>query len=84
MSTKAVKCWGDNTRGQLGNGSLISSKVPTTVSTKPFASTISAGADFACMRLTLLPVLCWGDNGYGQLGNGGVRSHNVPVFVTGL
>ena len=84
LSTRAVKCWGDNTRGQLGNGSKTSAKLPTTVSTKPFANTITAGAAFACMRLTLLPVLCWGDNGYGQLGNNGANSHNVPVFVTGL
>jgi len=84
LSTRAVRCWGANGRGQLGNGSAIDSTAPTTVATKSFGSAISAGADFACARMTLGPVLCWGDNGYGQLGNGGLPSHNVPVFVSGL
>jgi alpha-tubulin suppressor-like RCC1 family protein len=84
LASKAVKCWGSNQRGQLGNGSTTDSTVPTTVATKSFGSAISAGADFACARMTLGPVVCWGDNGYGQLGNGGSPSHNVPVFVSGL
>ena len=85
LSSQDVKCWGANNHGQLGNGSTVSSAVPTYIATKPaFASAISAGGDFACARVSLGPVLCWGDNGYGQLGNGGAPSHNRPVFVAGL
>ena len=69
-----VQCWGNNTDGQLGNGTtttspaLYSPPVPVTgIST---AIAISAGGSHSCALLQSGAVQCWGLNTNGQLGNG--------------
>lgn len=87
-----VSCWGQNTSGQLGNGSAVSSSgLPVTVSGISTAVALSAGARHTCALLapggvlSLSSVACWGDNADGQLGtgsNGGFS--NTPVAVANL
>lgn len=70
-SDGTVACWGDNTAGQLGNGTLVSSPSPVVVSGLDHAVAIAAGHDFACAVLEEKGnVKCWGGNAYGQLGTG--------------
>ena len=73
VSGKAY-CWGDNTDGELGNNSTISSSVPVAVYTGGVLSgvtltQISAGYYFTCALSSAGAVYCWGNNGRGQLGN---------------
>lgn len=61
-------CWGDNDRGQLGDGSLDARARPVEVAAGVIG--IAAGGDHTCVVDTELTVSCWGRNDLGQLGLG--------------
>ncbi|NLA36282.1 MAG: RCC1 repeat-containing protein, partial [Actinobacteria bacterium] len=69
-SNGTAQCWGDNTNGQLGNGTRAASNVPTTVTGLVNAHRISAASASTCAITSARAVNCWGDNTFGQLGNG--------------
>ena len=64
-------CWGDNSSGQLGNGTTGSEALPVRASAlnRTFA-TITLGGRHSCGLTTEGEAWCWGDNSSGQLGNG--------------
>jgi len=84
-----VKCWGENSSGQLGTGDFRDSSVPVQVSGIGGAATpaiaIAAGAFHTCALLGDGSVKCWGDANQGQLGNGATsgRSATPVQVVTG-
>jgi alpha-tubulin suppressor-like RCC1 family protein len=88
-TTTTVQCWGDNSQGQLGNGSTMSSSVPVPATQLAGAVTV-AGARFAsstfhlCAGTATGGVHCWGSNWSGQLGDGTTTDSPVPVQVVGL
>lgn len=88
LSGGAVRCWGYNVQGQLGNGrpraTNHSSNVPVAVS-RLTARALSVGGAHACAITRSGGMRCWGLNALGELGNG-VESnqHDVPVPVAGL
>ena len=79
-------CWGDNSFGQLGNGTMTNSTIPVAVvAVGSDGQQISAGSTHTC-SIQLSPgfnqpgpAACWGDNSSGQFGNGTTTSSNVPV-----
>lgn len=82
-----IRCWGDNTYGQLGDGSLSASggPYPVAVSDVSDAVTIAAGGEHTCAVTQDATAKCWGRNGDGQLGNGSTYSASrSPTAVTGL
>jgi alpha-tubulin suppressor-like RCC1 family protein len=81
----AVRCWGSNGNGQLGDGSKIESHVPVDVTGLTSAiQAISAGEYQTCALTTAGAVLCWGGNEFGALGNNDLGDSAVPVAVSGL
>jgi alpha-tubulin suppressor-like RCC1 family protein len=79
-----VRCWGDNSYGQLGDGSHTSRAVPGTVYGIDNATAVAAGAFHACALLADGGVRCWGRNDVGQLGDGTFTDSPLAVYVTGL
>ncbi len=76
-SVGAVTCWGNNNRGQLGDGSTTTSATPVDVEglgagvTSLAAGTGAVGDEgHFCAVTAATRVVCWGSNQYGQLGNG--------------
>jgi alpha-tubulin suppressor-like RCC1 family protein len=82
-SRGGVLAWGDNSYGQLGNGTTTASHVPVRVQlpagTKVTA--ISAGGSFALARTASGRVLAWGQNTNAELGNDSTTSSDVPLRV---
>lgn len=79
-----VRCFGANTHGQLGDGTVNASETPVTVSGLADAGALAAGADHTCAVRAGGTVWCWGRNDYGQLGNVTWTDQHTPVKVYGL
>jgi alpha-tubulin suppressor-like RCC1 family protein len=80
-----VMCWGSNTYGELGDGTVTSRTTPTAVSgLGSGVAAIAGGYSHTCGLLTAGSLMCWGSNFKGQLGDGTVTYRTVPTAVTGL
>jgi alpha-tubulin suppressor-like RCC1 family protein len=85
LTTGAVKCWGANSNGALGDGTFTESAVPVDViSLTGGVTQISAGADHTCALTTSGGIQCWGSNTNGALGDGTFTNRATPVDVSGL
>jgi alpha-tubulin suppressor-like RCC1 family protein len=83
----ALKCWGRNTYGSLGDGSVTDHPTPVSVSSMASGVTrVAAGQDHSCAITSTGSVYCWGANYSGQIGDGVSTTTNrlTPVQVTGL
>ncbi len=92
MEDGTIRCWGDNSSGQLGNGRSGSNRddesentaTPVTVIDIDEATAITTGWDHTCALLQNGNIYCWGNNSFGQLGDGTNRSTSVPVKTTDI
>lgn len=69
--TSSIKCWGDNSTGQLGDGTATQRNAPVRVlglTQKPVA--VAMGYSFTCTLSVDRRARCWGLNDIGQLGDG--------------
>jgi alpha-tubulin suppressor-like RCC1 family protein len=87
QSDTTVWAWGDNSNGQLGNGTTTNSSVPVQGTGLSYMSAVAAGNHFSLtLRYTDQTVWAWGLNSSGQLGNGtttdSVTCVNVSVLAS--
>ncbi len=85
MSDGTVKCWGQNSNGQLGDGTTTNQLVPVSVvGLGGTAVSITAGIFHTCVLMSDGTMRCWGRNVNGQLGDGTTTQRNTPTTVIGL
>jgi alpha-tubulin suppressor-like RCC1 family protein len=83
LSDGSVWCWGDNTYGRLGDGTIDTRVNPKRV-TLEAAIGITAGESHTCALLRDQTVKCWGANGFGEVGDGTNETRLTPTPVKGL
>jgi alpha-tubulin suppressor-like RCC1 family protein len=76
-----LMCWGNNSSGQLGDGTTTTRLSPVLAGTIQ-TSKASAGDSHTCVIETARVAFCWGLNTSGQLGDGSVISRSSPVPVS--
>jgi alpha-tubulin suppressor-like RCC1 family protein len=81
----AVQCWGANSSGQLGDGTVLSRPMPSpVVGLETGVATVAGGGSHSCALMTYGAVKCWGRNVFGELGDGTTTSRPIPRDVAGL
>ena len=84
-SDGTVWCWGWNTDGQLGDGSIVDKSIPTQVPSLTGITKIDAGTYHTLALKNDGTVWAWGDNVNGQIGDGTTGTDKTsPVQVSGL
>lgn len=94
LSTGQLRCWGPNSVGQRGNGTvtlpgqpgpLLPTVVKAPSGTTAFtgAQSVGVGAFHACARINTAQLRCWGANTDGQAGDGtrSTTPKKLPVVV---
>ncbi len=84
LDNGTIAAWGDNSDGQLGDGTTINRSVPVLVAGISTAVQVDFGKSHAIALLKDGTVRTWGDNGSSQLGNGTNIDSLTPVTVSGL
>lgn len=74
-------CWGDNSNGQLGDGTQLSRLTPTLVLGGHKWLEVAVSQAQTCGLTTEYNVLCWGWDYYGTIGNDGVMDFPNEYFL---
>jgi hypothetical protein len=84
----AVKCWGTNFSGQLGDGTTADSNIPVQVTGLTQGAIAVAVSEHgsnlgsSCALLETGEIKCWGSGARGALGNGANADSSTPVTVS--
>ena len=80
----AAWCWGQNTHGQLGDGTTIDRTAPVAVEGSRVFTQITAGSAHTCGLTTAGQIYCWGYGSLGSRGDGRRDESAAPVDVDGV
>jgi len=82
--TGAAYCWGNNSFGELGQGTFGGQdSVPVAVVGGHAFRSIAVGSIHSCGITTDSTAWCWGSNSAGQLGDSSTTSRSQPTAVRG-
>lgn len=84
LADGAVYCWGWNTNGNLGDGTLIDRALPVAVQGLPGDVESIFVGDLHTCAVVEGEAWCWGRNLSGQLGDGTTKSSPLPLRIEGL
>ncbi len=87
LEGQMVWCWGDNTLGQLGDGTRISRSTPVETLGLPYGrwpQAIATRWNHSCALTHDGGLYCWGSNDRGQLGDGSTEDRLSATLVQGL
>lgn len=78
----AAYCWGDNSNGQIGDGTTTQRLTPAAVATPLRFTSLVTGQWYSPCALTAGgAVYCWGANSDGEVGDGTLTDRLTPVRV---
>jgi alpha-tubulin suppressor-like RCC1 family protein len=83
-SDGTVWAWGENSFGQLGDGTMTERDAPVEVPGLGNVTAISAGFEHSLALTSDGVVYAWGRNTFGQLGDGTTQQSEVPIAVSNL
>jgi len=85
LANAKVYCWGENSAGQVGDGTTSQRNVPVATRANngdllynKVVTAIGGGANRSC-AVADFKTYCWGLNDMGQLGDGTTTNKNVPT-----
>ncbi|MER7846022.1 hypothetical protein ABTZ03_18950 [Kitasatospora sp. NPDC096077] len=78
-SDNKLKAWGQNTSGQIGDGTTDYRITPVPVPGVTGVQLVAGGREHTIALLGNNSVQSWGNNGSGQLGNGTTTDSSTPV-----
>ncbi|WP_051923271.1 SdrD B-like domain-containing protein [Bifidobacterium scardovii] len=81
-STGHLWAWGDNSFGQLGDGTTTERHTPVAVTPDRTYTTVSTGTYHSLALDSTGHLWAWGDNSFGQLGDGTTTDRRAPVEIT--
>src|SRR5689334_9492094 len=73
--------WGENSSGQLGDGTTIDRPAPVRIGTATNWKTVVTGGSHTVALKTDGSLWTWGGNGEGQLGTGTLANRTIPTHI---
>ncbi len=87
LSNDTVKCWGNNTYGQLGYDNTTALNAPPAATVNIGVGTpkkIYAGGTVTCLTFSDNRVKCWGRNAQGQLGQNNTLNYGSAATAASM
>lgn len=80
---KKISCFGANSSGQLGDGTLTARTSPTPIADAiTLWKAVDAGVTHTCAISEAGDLLCWGANSRGQVGDNTTDNRSLPTPIT--